>query len=96
MKLAWLPEARNDIQRLFDFLVEKDPQAALRMLERVRAGAATLREYPHAGKRLDDETGRRELFLPFGVGAYVLRYRIRDEFVVIVRVWHSRELKDPA
>lgn len=93
MKLVWLPEARDDIRRLFDFLVDKDPDAALRMLHRVRAGAATLLEFPRSGKRMDEDTERRELFVPFGVGAYVLRYRIRGEFVVIIRVWHSRELR---
>lgn len=96
MKLVWLLEARDDIRRLFDFLVDKDPDVALRMLQRVRTGAATLLEFPHAGKRMDEDTERRELFVPFGVGAYVLRYRIRDEFVVIIRVWHSRELRDSA
>lgn len=93
MKLVWLLEARDDIRRLFEFLVDKDPDAALRMLQRVRAGAATLLEFPLAGKRMDEDTERRELFVPFGVGAYVLRYRTRDEFVVIIRVWHSRELR---
>jgi plasmid stabilization system protein ParE len=28
---------------------------------------------------------------PFGRGAYVLRYRIDDDAVVVLRVWHSRE-----
>jgi plasmid stabilization system protein ParE len=93
MKLAWLPEARDDISRLFDFLVDKDPDAALRMLQRVRAGAATLLEFPHAGKRMDEDAERRELFVPFGVGAYVLRYRLREETIVVIRVWHSRELR---
>ena len=94
MKLVWLPEARDDIQRLFDFLVEKDPEAALRMLGRVRAGAATLLEFPRAGKRMDEDTERREFFVPFGVGAYVLRYRLREETILVIRVWHSRELRD--
>lgn len=94
MKLAWLPEARDDISHLFDFLIDKDPDAALRMLQRVRAGAATLLEFPQAGKRMDEDTERRELFVPFGVGAYVLRYRLRNETIVVIRVWHSRELRD--
>lgn len=91
MKLIWLPEARDDIRRLFDFLMEQDPNAARRMLDKIREGARTLLEFPRAGKRLDDETDRRELFVPFGVGAYVLRYRLHADQVVVIRVWHSRE-----
>lgn len=43
---------------------------------------------------MDDGTGRRELILPFGAGAYVLRYKIDGEDVVIIRAWHSREDRD--
>jgi len=94
MNLVWLPEARHDIHRLFDFLSEKDQHAALHMLQRVRTGATTLLEYPFAGKRMDQTTERRELFVPFGVGAYVLRYRLSAETIVVIRVWHSRELRE--
>jgi len=94
MKLVWLPEAKDDIRRLFDFLTDKDPDAAARMLQRVRTGATTLLEFPLSGRRMDDATERRELFVPFGVGAYVLRYRLRGETIVVIRVWHSRELRD--
>jgi hypothetical protein len=43
---------------------------------------------------MDDDTGRRELFVPFGVGAYVLRYRLTGENLVVIRVWHSRESRE--
>jgi plasmid stabilization system protein ParE len=43
------------------------------------------------GCRMDDATERRELFVPFGAGAYVLRYRIHADTIVVLRVWHSRE-----
>lgn len=34
---------------------------------------------------------RRELFLPFGTGGYILRYIKDGDTVVIVRAWHSKE-----
>lgn len=41
---------------------------------------------------MNDGTYRRELYLAFGAGAYVLRYiQNKDGNVVIIRVWHSRE-----
>ena len=91
MDQIWLPEARADVQRLFDFLVEASPSNAAAALRIIRGGAARLLEHPRIGRRMDDETERRELILPFGAGVYVLRYRIEGETIVILRVWHGRE-----
>ena len=95
MTLLWLAEARADIQRLFDFLAEKDLRAAGRMADCIIDGARVLENHPRAGKPMDDESGRRELFMPFGIGAYVLRYRLHEEHIVVIRVWHSRESRGP-
>lgn len=43
---------------------------------------------------MDDDGRRRELYLAFGVAAYVLRYRLDGDFVVIIRVQHSREHRE--
>jgi plasmid stabilization system protein ParE len=91
MKLVWLPEARHDIQRLYDFLLAKNPRAAERAVRAIQLGAEKLRQLPRSGRPMDDESGRRELFVPFGVGAYVLRYMLHEASVVVLRVWHSRE-----
>ena len=91
MNIIWLPDARDDIQRLHDFLLERDLEAAERAVRAVRLGSKSLLEYPRAGRPVDDETGRRELFVPFGAGAYVIRYLILDDRFVVIRVWRSRE-----
>lgn len=43
---------------------------------------------------MNDDTDRREIFLAFGAGAYVPRYRIDGDTAVILRAWHSREKRD--
>jgi len=91
MKLVWLPEARDDLLRLFEFLLERDAEAAGRAIDLIRQGASALRKTPRLGKRMDQDTERREWLIPFGVSAYVLRYRIHGETLVVLRVWHSRE-----
>ncbi len=48
------------------------------------------RERPKLGHVVEDEDWR-ELLAPAGRTAYVLRYRIDEDAVVIARVWHSRE-----
>ena len=57
-------------------------------------GVKRLQELPRVGRRMDDDTERRQLFVPFGAGAYVLRYRVHGDTVVVIRVWHSREARE--
>jgi len=91
MRLVWLSQTQADIQRLYDFLIEQDPRAAERAVRGIQLGAQKLLDFPRVGRRMDDATERRELFVPFGAGAYVLRYRIHADTIVVLRVWHSRE-----
>jgi plasmid stabilization system protein ParE len=93
MNVRWLPPALDDIRRLYDFLLDKDPAAAGRAARAIRTGADRLVGSPEIGRPLADGTGRRELVIPFGAGAFVLRYRIRDDTVVVIRVWHGREAR---
>lgn len=93
MKLVWLRESEEDIQRLFGFLFEKSPGAAGKAIESILERSELLGDYSELGHLMQDDSGRRELFVPFGAGAYVLRYYIVKDRVVVVRVWHSREIK---
>lgn len=93
--MIWLPEALADVERLYEFLREKNPTAAARAAQTIGEGARLLENAPQAGRPLNDDTGRRELFLSFGAGAYVLRYKLNNQgAVVIIRVWHSKERRD--
>ena len=91
MNLVWLPQAQADIERLYNFLLEREPQAAERAIRAIQLGAQRLLNFPRIGHRMDDDTERRELYVPFGASAYVLRYRIHEDTIVVIRVWHSRE-----
>jgi plasmid stabilization system protein ParE len=90
--LRWLPEALADLDRLFEFLREKNPEAAARAARAILDGADLLATSPRIGRRMSDDTDRRELPVPFGAGAYIIRYILgSDETVIIIRAWHSRE-----
>jgi plasmid stabilization system protein ParE len=94
-EVKWLPEALDDLERLFAFLREKNPDAAARAAQAILDGANLLVTSPRLGRPMPDKTGRRELFVPFASGAYVLRYIVeREDTAVIIRVWHSRELRE--
>lgn len=91
--MRWLPEALADVERLHAFLREKSPAAADRAVRAILVGSETLATSPAIGRPMDDETGRREWFVLFGAGAYVLRYKLDREMPVVIRVWHSFEAR---
>ncbi|NTU44500.1 MAG: type II toxin-antitoxin system RelE/ParE family toxin [Chlorobiaceae bacterium] len=91
-QIKWLPEALADVERLHAFLHEKNPGAAARAAQAILDGAGLLKSIPDIGHPMNDDTGRRELVVSFGAGAFVLRYmRDRNDTAVIIRVWHSKE-----
>jgi plasmid stabilization system protein ParE len=95
-RIIWLPEALADVRRLHEFVKAQHPEAAARAAQAILDGAELLARAPDLGRPMDDGTGRRELFITFGAGAYVLRYiNDKDRTPVIIRVWHSREERIP-
>jgi plasmid stabilization system protein ParE len=93
--IKWLPEALADIELLYIFLHKKSPDAAMRAAKAILAGAELLKANPSIGRPMQDNTDRREWFIPFGAGSYVLRCMLEsDETAVIIRVWHSRESRN--
>jgi len=84
------PRALLDLRRLHDFLVAKSPRAALRAVEAIEQGIASLDQFPLRTPRLGSpET--HELVVRFGRDGYVVRYRVRGDEVVITRIFHGRE-----
>lgn len=91
-QVKWRPRAIADIERLHAFLNKKDTAAARKAAYSILKAAALLETTPRIGRPMSDETRRRELFVPFGGGAYVLRYVLEtDNTVIVIRVWHSKE-----
>ena len=93
MKVVFLPEANSDIDRLFEFLFQNNPVAAQKAMLAIDEGIDMLLANPFIGIAIPERPEYRQLFVPFGKSAYVLRYRIADgdETLVVVRVWHGRE-----
>lgn len=92
MKLVFLPQALADIERLHEFLSIRNEAAARRALLAIDTGIDLLQENPLIGIAMPDRV-ERQLFIPFGKSAYVLRYRLHpvQNLLVVVRVWHGRE-----
>ncbi len=92
-KIEWLPEATKDVVRLREFIKKENPRAAKETGQRILDAVNLLTKKPEAGMPSPDEDCEafRDLYAPFGKGGYTVRYRIKQQTVIIVRVWHSRE-----
>jgi plasmid stabilization system protein ParE len=87
-------EAMEDLKRLQEFLIDKDPAAAARALEAIRTAFELLEYSPFSCRKAwpGDRPLLRELVVPFGNGGYVALFEIDDpSHVSILAVRHQRE-----
>ena len=92
-RVRYTPAARDDLKRLYAFLLEYDLGAARRALAAIAKGAELLRWLPYSCRKPDpDNPLLRELLVSFGNAGYVLLYEIEDDFIItILAVRHQRE-----
>lgn len=85
--------AREDLKRLYSFLLEHDPSAARRAREAIGKSMDFLRDFPFTcRKALPDNPFLREMLIPFGSSGYVALFEIEDnETVTILAIRHQRE-----
>jgi plasmid stabilization system protein ParE len=95
VKLIISREAAADLDRLHAFLADKDQDAAQRAIGIIVGAIRSLDVFPERG-RLSGAPGIRELIVPFGRSAYLLRYAylVAADEIVILRVWHAREERE--
>jgi len=93
VKLLVLDKADEDLERLFEFLEEKNPLAAQKAMLAIDEGIKTLLQSPYIGATQRKNPAQREHYVTFGRASYVLRYRIDEakDTLVVIRIWHSRE-----
>jgi toxin ParE1/3/4 len=95
MKLIVSQAAAADLERLHEYLADKNPAAARQAVAALVAAAESLHSFPARG-RPSSVRNIRELIVPFGRSGYVLRYAysaVADE-AVILRIWHGREVRE--
>ena len=93
------PEALDDLERLFEFVLEReqardDDQLGLaeEALEAIRQGLGLLERFPFTCRKVGDSPFLRELVIPYGRTGYVALFEIEDDSTVTVAaVRHQRE-----
>ena len=66
-------------------------KAAANAAQCIIKAASLLVDNPYLGHPMDNMPEFNQLHIPFGQNGYVLRYRIDNEKIIILRIWHTRE-----
>jgi plasmid stabilization system protein ParE len=91
-RLIWTPQALRDVQRLYRFVADKNPDAANRAVKAIREGVKVLAHQPGIGRPLQDmEPEYREWMIDFGDAGYVALYRYDGKTAVMLAIRHQRE-----
>ena len=94
-RLSYAPRALDDLDRLVDFLFQRDPQAALQTVELVTEAVRILENHPPIGRPAEE--GLRELVISRGRSGYLALYGYVEaqDAAVILAVRHQREAGYP-
>jgi toxin ParE1/3/4 len=88
MRIRWTPAAIADLQHINDYLKEQHPQYRDQTVRKIYAAIQSLKEWPNRG-RAGGEEGTRELSFP--PLPYVAVYRVKDQNIEVLRVWHGAQ-----
>lgn len=83
--------ALDDLERLTDFLLEKEPAAALKTVELVEEAMRILENHPLIGRPVEQDM--RELVISRGRTGYLALYDYEEksDAVLILAIRHQRE-----
>lgn len=93
--VIWSPKAIECIKRLYNFLAEKNIDAAKAAAALLFQQAELLEAFPNAGRPADDlDPEYREILIPFGATGYVLLYHFDEDraAVTVLAVRHQKEV----
>jgi toxin ParE1/3/4 len=86
VRVRWLKRALKNLDDQAEYIARDNPQAAARIVERIATSVDRLATHPASG-RPGRVPGTRELVI---TGTpYIVPYRVRDETVEILRVFHA-------
>jgi plasmid stabilization system protein ParE len=94
VKLRYAAAALDDLDRLAEFLLDRDPEAAGKTGELIIEALQILKHHPHIGRPAPH--GLRELVISRGRSGYLALYAVDPiaDAVYVLRVRHQREAGD--
>ena len=87
--VRYLRSAEADIERITAFLSKETIGRAERAINRLEHGFENLSAFPEMGVAVAG--GLRQMVIRDQWNAFVVRYRILDDAILITRIWHGLE-----
>jgi toxin ParE1/3/4 len=88
MQVRWTTAAASDLENIADYLFEKTPENAARLIREICEAVFALRTYPNRG-RPGKKSGTRELVLP--ALPYIVVYKVASDVLHIARILHGAQ-----
>jgi len=86
MRVVWTESAQTDIARQVEYVAAFNPHAAAHLLRSLRTAGNSLSTFPRRGRSRPEGTRELAVVYPF-----VLVYRVDDDVVTVLRVWHGAQ-----
>jgi len=92
MRVRFTPSARRELLEALDFIRQDSPTAADDVLARAAKELERLRNFPESGRVVPEfpDLPYREVL----ANPYRFFYRIIDDAVWVVAVWHDRQIPE--
>jgi toxin ParE1/3/4 len=87
MRIVWTQWAIQQLDRAGQYIAQDNPQAAAKLLKKIRQSVKLLQRNPFLGRRTEFE-GVRELVVHAN---YIVSYRVSHDTVEILQVWHAAQ-----
>ncbi len=88
MQVRWTTAAASDLESIAEYLFEKTPEHAARLIREICDAVFALRIYPNRG-RPGKKSGTRELVLP--ALPYIVVYKVASDVLHIARILHAAQ-----
>ena len=94
-EVVYSANALANLERVFEYLAEKEPRSALAAAAAIRTAVAMLARHPLIGRRVEGEL--RELVISYGKTGYIALYRFLpvSNRIRVLAIRHQRELDYP-
>jgi toxin ParE1/3/4 len=86
MKVRFAAPASAELDAIYSYIVQHNPEAAQRINIRIRAVAEQLGEIPHIGRSTNRPNIRIRVVTPY---RYLIYYTIKDDEIHILHIRHG-------
>ena len=93
-KVRWTPQAANDLEAIAEFISQDSPHYASLFVLDILYAVDRLIQFPKSGRvvpEINDPLIREVIF-----GSYRIIFRVRQDLVEILTVFHGSRLLDPS